>query len=413
MDEACSRALDGFRSHFGGEPTFVVRAPGRANMLGAHVDYSEGWVLPGALDRSVWLAFRPLAGGRGTASVIRALDVTGDGEASAKVVLDAERLPPPVPEREIDRHGGRASWLDLPRGVAWVLARSGHRVPPIEAAFASDLPIGAGVSSSAAIEVAFLMAWETAAGIALDGVERARLGRRVENDYLGVGSGIMDQFASIHGKNNHLILLDCRDSSFEQVALPGDVAVVIADSGVRRSLVDSGYNSRPEECRQAVAALRAFLPEIRTLRDVSEDDLERHATALPPTLRKRARHAVQECRRVLDGAAALRNGNLLRFGELMCESHASSRDLYEVSIPELDLLASAARSSPGCYGARLSGAGFGGCVIALVETGAAGEVEHRLRHDFELAFGRPCETFVSGFGDGANLEPMSRTTSRL
>jgi galactokinase len=234
------------------------------------------------------------------------------------------------------------------------------------------------------------------------------LGRRVENEYLGVSSGIMDQFASIHGKSGHLILLDCRDLSFEQVPLPGEVAIVIADSGVRRSLVESDYNSRPEECRRAVSQLRAFLPRIRTLRDVSEADLVQHATALPLGLRKRSQHAVRERGRVLEGAEALRQADLARFGDLMRQSHESSRDLYEVSIPELDVLASAAWSSPGCYGARLSGAGFGGCVIALVDSAAAEDFERRLRRDFERAFGRPCETFVSGIGDGAALEPISR-----
>ncbi|MCP4203261.1 MAG: galactokinase [bacterium] len=404
--DARSRVLEGFRLRFGGEPEWLVRAPGRANILGAHIDYSEGWVLPGALDRSVWLACRAAAGGERKTSVIRALDIDAGAESGADAELDAEWLPVPVAERDIEHQGGSSSWLDLPRGVAWALARAGHQVPPIEAAFASDLPIGAGVSSSAAVEVAFLMAWEAAAGITIGGVERARVGRRVENDYLGVRSGIMDQFTSIHGRSGHLILLDCRDLSFEQVPLPGEVAIVVADTGVRRTLVDSDYNSRPDECRRAVERLREFLPGIRTLRDVTLADLEQHGAALSSTLRKRARHAVGECRRVLDGAEALRSGNLLRFGELMRESHQSSRDLYEVSIPELDALAHAAWSSPGCYGARLSGAGFGGCVIALVEADAAGEVERRLWRDFERAFGRSCATFVSGFGEGAALEPI-------
>ena len=179
--------------------------------------------------------------------------------------------------------------------------------------------------------------------------------------------------------------------------------MVVADSGVRRALVDSDYNDRPEECRRAVERLREALPGIRTLRDVSAADLSRHGTGLSPALRKRARHAVEECRRVLDGAQALRAGNLIRFGELMRESHASSRDLYEVSIPELDALAHAAWAAPGCYGARLSGAGFGGCVCALVEAAAAEAVERRLQRDFERAFGRPCATFVSSFGGGAEL----------
>lgn len=408
MNQARARVLDGFRRRFGDEPAWLVRAPGRVNLLGAHVDYSEGWVLPGAIDRSIWLALRPADG---PCSTIEAIDrVAGDPHlsditsVSNIAELDTARLPLPVPER--DGEVG-ATWLDLPQGVAWSLARAGHHVRPIDAVFGGDLPIGAGVSSSAAVEVAFLMAWEAASGFSLDRLERARLGRRVENDYLGVGSGIMDQFASIHGKTGHLMLLDCRDLAFERIPLPNNVVVVIADSGIRRTLANSDYNRRPEECRRSVDLLRRALPKIRTLRDVTEKDLDKHAWMLPSALEKRARHVVCECRRVLEGAEALRNGNLLRFGELMRESHESSRDLYEVSLPELDALACTAWSVPGCFGARLSGAGFGGCVTALVQVAAVANTERRLRREFAAAFGRECDTFVTGFGDGAAISTFS------
>ncbi len=403
------RVLEGFRRRFGGEPEWLVRAPGRANLLGAHIDYSEGWVLPGALDRGVWLAARPAAERSSGVSAIEALDlaVAAPGDpVGALARLDAEWLPLPVGEREAGAEASGASWLDLPRGVAWTLARAGYQARAIEVVFGGDLPIGAGVSSSAAVEVAFLMAWEAAGGFDLTGSERARLGRRVENDYLGVRSGIMDQFASIHGRAGHLLLLDCRDLSFEHVPLPDYVAIVIADSGIRRSLADSDYNNRPEECRQAVERLRKALPGIATLRDVSEETLEANRELLTRPLHKRALHAVRECRRVLDGARALRGGNTTRFGELMRESHESSRDLYEISIPELDSLAYSAWSSEGCFGARLSGAGFGGCVTALVEADAADAVQERLGRDFERAFGRPCATFTACFEAGAALEPF-------
>lgn len=400
MQETRQRVLAAFRRRFGGEPEWLARAPGRANLLGAHVDYSEGWVLPGAIDRSVWVAAKPAESDAGR-STLEALDLGDDGLVAE---LDTEWLAPPVPERKSEGDGGAAGWLDLPRGVAWSLGRAGRTVHPIDAVFGSDVPIGAGVSSSAAVEVAFFLAWEAAGEFELAGEERARLARRVENDYLGVGSGIMDQFASIHGRENHLILLDCRDLSFSHVPLPDGVAVVVADSGVRRTLAGSDYNSRPDECRRAVERLRPALPRIRTLRDITEEALEEHHELLSPILLKRARHAVCECRRVLDGVEALRAGKPHRFGELMRESHESSRDLYDVSIPELDALAYSAWSAPGCYGARLTGAGFGGCVTALVELEAAASVEKRLKRDFERAFGRECETFVSRIADGAYLE---------
>jgi len=384
------RVLEGFRRRFGDEPEWLVRAPGRANLLGAHIDYSEGWVLPGALDRSIWLAARPA---RGKTTIV-ALDFDGSvGE------IDASWLAPPL----LERTDATVGWLDFPRGVAWALARAGYEALPIEVVFAGDIPIGAGLSSSAAVEVAFTMAWEATAGIELDGIERARLGRRVENEYLGVHSGVMDQFAAIHAREHHLLLLDCRDLTCTQVPLPDGLALVVADSGVQRNLAGSDYNARPAECRRAVQLLSPILPGIRTLRDLSAQELDEHQSLLPAVLRKRARHAVNECQRVLDGAKALQAAKLFAFGELMRASHESSRDLYEVSTPELDALAYAAWASDGCYGARLSGAGFGGCVNALVDYKAAEGVERRLRRDFEQAFGRPCATFTARFGGGASI----------
>lgn len=388
-----SRVLEAFTERFGSEPHWLVRAPGRANLLGAHVDYSEGWVLPGALDRSIWLAARPAK----KMTTIEALDLDqGVGE------IDSEWLAPPL----VERTHPEADWLDYPRGVAWALARSGHQAAAIDVVYAGDIPIGSGLSSSAAVEVAFTMAWEAASDLELDGLERARLGRRVENEYLGIQSGIMDQFTSVHAEEGSLLLLDCRDLTSSHVPLPEGLALVVADSGSSRELAGSAYNTRPEECRRAVELLRPVLPGIRTLRDVSLGDLETHKSLLPETLIKRARHTIEECRRVRAGAQALEAGKLVAFGELIRASHESSRDLYEVSTPELDALAYAAWSSEGCFGARLSGAGFGGCVNALVERAAAPSVERRLQSEFERAFGRPCATFTAEFGGGARIETL-------
>lgn len=389
MIEAKSRALEAFRKRFAGDPDWLVRAPGRVNLLGAHVDYSEGWVLPGALDRSVWLAVRNASG---PVSKIHAVDFDEFAE------LETTWLPPPVPERAGETEG----WLDLPRGVAWALRRRGYRVVAIEAAVASDVPIGGGVSSSAAIEVAFSLAWESVGGYALAPEERALLAQRVENKYLGVQSGVMDPFASIHGRPDELVFLDCRDLTFEYIPVPAGCALVIAESGVRRTLAGSGYNSRPEECRQAVDRLRKELPGIKALRDVGKEELASCAHVLSPTLYKRATHAVEECERVRAGARYLEAGNAVAFGELMRKSHVSSRDLYEVSTPELDALAYAAWSAPGCYGARLIGAGFGGCVAALAKADATAGVESYLKDSFKRSFGKSCHTFVAQIGAGAS-----------
>ena len=294
----------------------------------------------------------------------------------------------------------------MPAGIAWALVEAGHRPRPMDVAFASNVPIGAGVSSSAAVEMAFLQAWENLAGeggFGLSGGERARIGMRAENGYLGVQSGIMDQFSSLHGAADRLVFLDCRSLGYEHLPLPESVRILIADSGVRRRLVDFDYSDRRRQCQEAVAILESHLPGIRTLRDVSPGDFERTSHHLSMTLRRRARHAVDECRRTREGAAALRRGDLTTFGRLMRQSQLSSRDLYEVSIPELDVLAAAAWGVEGCYGARLAGAGFGGCLTVLAKASAVEALQQAMTTEFEQAFDRRPEIFTGAIGDGARV----------
>ncbi len=387
--------ISAFTSRYGRHPEIVVRAPGRVNLLGAHIDYSEGWVITGAIDRAVWLAASPSQVTR-----IEALDL------EQTTNLDLENLPPPLP----DRPGETASWIDYPAGVAWALAEAGIRPLAMEAVFGGDIPIGAGTSSSAAVEMAFLLAWEALTRHAgnpilnLDGADRALLGMRAENGYLGVKSGIMDQFSSLHGAPGHLIFLDCRSLDFEHLPLPNTTRILIADSGVRRKLAEFDYNDRRAECQQASEILRRELPEIRTLRDVTPDEFELYSHRLSMPLRRRARHAIAECQRTRAGAAALSRGDLQAFGQLMRQSHLSSRDLYEVSIPQLDVLAAAAWSAAGCYGARLVGAGFGGCVTVLAEASAVDTVEQAMVAAFQREFDRQPEIFTCAIADGASVE---------
>ncbi len=382
--------VDAFRDRFGAEPDVIARAPGRANLLGAHVDYSEGWVLPAAIDRAVWVAARPA---RGAETRLAALDL-GE-EASFDVAAPA----PPVSER-----GAPSSWVDYPRGLAWALGQRGIEVPPIEAVFGGDLPIGAGVSSSAAVEMAFLVAWDRLGGFKLDGIERAGIGRQVENEYVGVQSGIMDQFASAHGREGHALLLDCRSLEHELIPTPEDLVFLVADTGVRRALASgTGFNDRKSECFRAVDLLRPHLPGLSTLRDLEPADLDRLRHVLEPPLDRRARHVVTECRRVLEGAEALRQGDLHRLGDLMAQSHRSSRDDYDVSIEELDVLQEAAAGAEGCYGARLTGAGFGGCVTAITSEATAAHVRERTAAAFERRFGRRPEIHTCRVGAGAGI----------
>lgn len=395
MNQA-DRIARAFRDRFGAEPAVLARAPGRVNLLGAHVDYSEGWVLPAAIDRAVWVAARRAAGDR---TRIAARDL--EEEAS----FDAGDPEPPVGERrDRDGTGGKASWIDYPRGIAWALGRRGIEAPPIKAVFGGDLPIGAGVSSSAAVEMAFLVAWEQLAGFELSGIERAQVGRTVENDYVGVQSGIMDQFASVHGREGHALLLDCRSLEHEPIPTPDDLVFLVADTGVRRALASgTGFNDRKSECFRAADLLRPHLPGLSTLRDLEPADLDRLRHVLESPLGGRARHVVTECRRVLDGAEALRNGDLDRLGDLMAQSHRSSRNDYEVSIEELDVLQEAAAGAEGCHGARLTGAGFGGCITAIASAAAADRVRERTVAAFERRFGRRPEIHLCRVGGGAAL----------
>ncbi|MDH3743981.1 MAG: galactokinase [Acidobacteriota bacterium] len=403
LSKTAQRACSSFAQRFGREPKWLARAPGRVNLLGAHVDYSDGWVLPGAIDRSVWVAAAPASGDTTT---ILALDLEDEGGFLDSAGGQARFATVPAlpslltPEKA---HRPPLTWLDYPAGVSWVLTHAGLSAPPLDAVLTGDIPIGAGVSSSAAVEVAFLLAWQAAGEFELERLQMARLARRVENDYLGVGSGIMDQYASLHGRDGHLLLLDCRTLESQPVPVAGGTALLVADSGIRRQLVDSDYNDRPRECAEATALLRHRLPGLRTLRDVGLEDLEQFEAILPEPLARRARHVVEECARVLAGANALRQDDLVTFGNLIRASHESSRDLYDVSIPALDTLAEAAWSAEGCYGARLSGAGFGGCVTAFVDEAAIDGVSTAMDEAFERRFGRRPETFVCRIGDGARL----------
>ena len=375
-----------FDKRFGRQAAVFVRAPGRVNLLGAHVDYVEGWVLPGAINRAIYLAAAPRSNSTVT---IHALEF--DQHASFSI----SSLGSPV---------SQPTWLNYPLGIAWALQHNGRSLTGMDVVMAGDVPIGAGVSSSAAVEMAFLLAWEALGGYELDDLARARLGQQTENEFLNVGSGMMDQFASVHGRANHLVLLDCRTFEHERIALPPDTAVILADSGVRRQLAHSNYNDRPTECREAAAILRQYAPQVQTLRDVSPQMLITYGRFLPPHLRRRVQHAVSENARVLAGADALRQGDVVTFGRLVSESQASSRHNYENSLPELDLLAEAAAMVDGFHGARFGGGGFGGFMQVLVRKTAVADVQAAMREAFAKENGRMPDMFTCQIGDGASCE---------
>jgi galactokinase len=344
-------------------------------------------VLPGAIEPSVWLAAAPTTDNRVT---IHALNF---GETAAFQ----------LPHLELFASSVGGNWINYPMGVAWALQKAGQSLVGMDVVLVSDLPAGAGVSSSAAVEMAFLLAWEALAGFRLDDLSRAKIGQKTENEYVGVNSGVMDQFACVASRANQLIFLDCRTLTHELLPLPPNVAVVLVDSGVRRQLAGSNYNDRPAECREATAVLQQYLPQIKTLRDVSLDDLELFGHHLPQNLRRRATHVVGECARAQAGAAALRQGDVTTFGRLMRQSQISSRDNYENSTPELDFLAATAWTTAGCYGARFGGGGYGGFMQILVEETAVPDLIESINDAFMGEYDRIPPSIITKLVGGAKV----------
>jgi galactokinase len=382
-----------FRQQFKVNPDVVARAPGRVNLLGEHVDYNDGFVLPVAIDRAVHVAAAPASDEIVT---LVALDLNERvsfnlGKLVEKIDVDGNPLP---------------TWARYPAGVAHVLQQEGLVVKGMQAVFTSDVPIGAGLSSSAAVEVAFAVTWRMLGDWKNDALQIALICQRAENRYVGVNCGLMDQFASACGMEGHALFFDTRSLEWQPVPLPPHTAVVIADSGVRRSLAVSAYNERRASCEQAVEILSKYMPNIQSLRDVSAVEFAAYSEFLPPTIRKRAEHVIHEIARVQDAVIALRRGDAQLFGGLMFAGHASLRDLYEVSCPELDMLVNIARQQPGCYGARLTGAGFGGCTVNLVELAEADAFIQNLKDSYQAQSGRQAQVYLckasAGAGAGAS-----------
>ena len=379
-----------FAKKFGYMPALIARAPGRVNLLGEHVDYNDGPVLPVALDMAVNLAFAPREDGLIT---LHALDL---GE---RVTFNLESS-----QEKKDWQGHQLPhWARYPAGVAWALQDAGLSVPGMQAVYTSNIPIGSGLSSSAAVEVAFAVAWQALGGWKADRMKIAQLCQRAENVYVGVASGLMDQFASAHGVTGKALYFDTRNLEWQTVPLPPATALVIADSRVPRSLTASAYNQRRAACQQAVELLRKHKPEMRSLRDITPIELAAYREFLPEEIEKRAEHVVKEIARVHSAVRALELGETRSFGALMFAGHASLRDLYEVSTPELDALVETARSLSGCVGARLTGAGFGGCTINLVDEAHVAQFIEGLKIGYHNKTGREAVIYLSQASAGASV----------
>ncbi|HOU11618.1 MAG TPA: galactokinase [Anaerolineae bacterium] len=379
--ELYKKVTQAYTARFQQPPQLVVRAPGRVNLIGEHTDYNDGFVLPVAVDQAAWLAVGPA---EEPLTTIRAIDMNND-----ETVFAVTEVPASV--------GG---WPDYPKGVVWAYLERGLQPTPINAVLASDVPVAAGMSSSAALELAFAFAWNTFGQFDIALSDLALLCQRAENQYVGVNCGIMDQMISACGKAGHAMMLDSRSLDRRYFPMPEGVAVVVADSLVRRSLASSEYNVRRAQCEQAVTHLQAHVPEVKALRDVSLRNLERFGRSLPDVVYRRARHVVTENDRVLRFARALYTGDIDTAGGLMVEGHRSLRDDYEVSAPELDVLVEAAVEVPGCYGARLTGAGFGGCTIALVAEEVVPEFQAHIAEVYDARFGKRPAVYVTHPADG-------------
>ncbi len=371
-----------FDREFGAPPEVVVRAPGRVNLIGEHTDYNDGFVLPVAIDRAI-----EFAGRKRLDRVVRARALDFDDEV----------------EFSLDDLGrdARHAWSNYLRGVAKFLEAAGQRLCGADVIFGGDVPREAGLSSSAAVEVGATVFWQKLLSLNLKPLDVVRLARRAENEFVGVPCGIMDQFVSALGRRDHALFLDCRNLKYRHVPLRGDVKIVVCNSGVKRALARSEYEVRLKQCREALAELRQAGVEAESLRDVKVGHLISRGRTLDSVLLKRASHVVTENDRVREAVRVLEAGDLEYFGKLMNGSHKSLRDDYEVSSRELDTLVELAWKQPGVLGARLTGAGFGGCTVNLVRSEAAEAFVEAVQAGYQQALGLKAEIYVCRASDGA------------
>jgi galactokinase len=369
-----------FETHFNAKPAFIVRAPGRVNLIGEHTDYNDGFVLPMAIDRAIWMALSPRADSQVR---IRSLDLEVGSAFELNSLTKGE------------------GWIEYVKGVAYELKNAGYPLRGFDAVLTGDIPRGAGLSSSAAVELATARAFAAISDFAWDAAQMAKLTQKAENEWVGVNCGIMDQMASAACKEGHALFLDCRSLEYQHAPLPEDVAIVILDTSTRRGLVDSAYNERRSQCEEAA---RWF--GVKALRDVSVEEFERKTkeeSTLGEITLKRARHIIKENARVLEAVDVMRSGNIKRLGELFNASHDSLRDDFEVTNDALNTIVDCARAQESCHGARMTGAGFGGCAVALVEKKSSDEFTKAVAELYKQKSELDANLYVCRASEGASL----------
>jgi galactokinase len=375
---------DCFTNALGGLPEVFTRAPGRVEVLGNHTDYNEGYTLSCAIDREVFVALAK----SGSPGVFE---------------LTSTQFPQSVKIRNVEPQKDNA-WVNYPLGVYMSLKERGFPVGPFKIAIDSSIPVGAGLSSSAAVEVATGLSLAALFGFEIRPSELAQVCQHAENSFVGAKCGLLDQFSSIFGRKNHLLFMEYRNLEHEAVSIANaDVAIAVTTSGVTHSLVASAYNDRRKECFGAADYFHALNPGMRTLRDVSMDDLKAATGKLDPLFLKRAMHPVGEDERVKKGMALLKKGDMKTFGNLLYESHESSRVNFENSCRELDLLVDIAHSVPGVYGSRLMGGGFGGATLTLLPPSVGKLFEKTIKREYSLQTGREATVHFAAIADGAQV----------
>ena len=369
-----------FSRIFEARPELIARAPGRVNLIGEHTDYNDGFVLPMAIDYDIRIAARARPD-----RTVRLYSCDLDKRDTFS--LD-----------DIRRVGERPTWADYVRGVADVLQRKGYTLRGMDAAITGNVPRAAGLSSSAALELASITAFRRLSQLDLDPVQAALLGQRAENEFVGMRCGIMDQFISSLGKADHALLIDCRSLGYETIPLPAGVRIVVTDSAIRRGLVDSAYNERRAQCEEG-----ARLMGVKALRDVSAEMLEANRARMSDVVARRCRHVVTEDQRTLDSVGALKRGDLETFGRLMNESHASMRDDFQITTEDIDVLVEIQQNAPGCLGARMTGGGFGGCTVALAREESVPLHVEAIQAVYPARTGKIPQVYVCRATDGAGL----------
>jgi galactokinase len=360
----------------------VFRAPGRVNLIGEHTDYNDGFVMPAAVGFSTYAGIAP--------------------RPDRKLVLQSQEFPGCF-EFDLDNlpQQRNQAWVDYVVGVATVLRSRGIRLEGANLLVNGDIPIGAGLSSSAALEVASTLALLSLTGIPMPLPEVATLCREAENTYVGAHVGIMDQYISCMGKAGHAMLLDCRSLEFRLVPIPPGLQLVVCNTMVKHDVATSGYNVRRAQCEEGVGYFAKWYPNIRALRDVSTEMLHEHSKDLSPVILKRCTHVILENQRTVEAARSLTDRDLARMKELMAESHASMRDLYEISCQEVDIMVDSAQDLPGFCGGRMTGGGFGGCTINLVRTGNASDFAAQIADRYQRATNIKPQIYICSAEDGA------------